>query len=256
VEAGLFDLLTPLFAWLDAQLAQVLPTLARIALWAVLGSLVSIAIYRLTLRRQRLAELKSRLRSARREVLDYDGELAGFTPLVTAFLRLNLAHVRLTALPALLASLPLLCFIVWLDNSHGYALPKAGEPVRLSLAPADVPVDWSPASAATRAEGAWIVTWPTGAQSHALRAGDRSVLLELPLAAPVPRIHKRSWWNYLFGNPLGYLPAEAAVEQIEIALPPKRLIAALPSWLGGWEATFFVTLCLVSLGLMARLRLL
>jgi hypothetical protein len=65
--------------------------------------------------------------------------------------------------------------------------------------------------------------------------------------APVDRIEKRHWWNLLLGNPAGYLPAETAVDRIDLAMQRREVIALGPSWLRTWEPIFFAPLLLGAL---------
>jgi hypothetical protein len=69
----------------------------------------------------------------------------------------------------------------------------------------------------------------------------------VPLPVPVPTVHKRQWWNALFGNPAGYLPGNARVERVEIDLPPKQVLAFGPSWLRSWEFVYLTVLLVSSI---------
>ncbi len=69
----------------------------------------------------------------------------------------------------------------------------------------------------------------------------------VPWAAPIATIHKRQWWNMLFGNPAGYLPDDGAVERIELGLAPNEHLPFGPSWLRPWYAVFFAALLAGSL---------
>ncbi|MFW6202036.1 MAG: hypothetical protein ACOC8B_05630, partial [Gemmatimonadota bacterium] len=74
-------------------------------------------------------------------------------------------------------------------------------------------------------------------------------LTAIPLAAPVEVVHKRRWWNLLFGNPAGYLPDGQPVEAVTVDLPARDLVGIGPDWLRGWEPAFFVALLVVSISL-------
>jgi hypothetical protein len=45
-----------------------------------------------------------------------------------------------------------------------------------------------------------------------IRDGGRQVFDRVSWCAPVPTIHKRDWWNLLFGNLAGYLLDNSALE--------------------------------------------
>jgi hypothetical protein len=71
----------------------------------------------------------------------------------------------------------------------------------------------------------------------------------------VPVVHKRAWWNLLLANPAGYVPDEALVSRVELALPGRRYLAIGPDWLRGWEAAFLVPLVIASLLLKLVFRI-
>ncbi|NJO36726.1 MAG: hypothetical protein HC871_02735, partial [Rhizobiales bacterium] len=83
-----------------------------------------------------------------------------------------------------------------------------------------------------------VVTDPGGA-----------VISDIALAAPIPTIHKKQWWNTLIGNPLGYLPDDGAIEAIAFDLPEKDYLGFGPGWLRPWYVLFFTILVLGSLAI-------
>jgi hypothetical protein len=62
-------------------------------------------------------------------------------------------------------------------------------------------------------------------------------------------------WNWIIGNPAGYLPDNAAVAAIEVKLPELHVVDFGPEWLRDWPATFIAVLLTVSLALKFRWRL-
>ena len=64
--------------------------------------------------------------------------------------------------------------------------------------------------------------------------------LQLPMAAPIPQVHKRLWWNSLLGNPAGYLPDNAPVELVLLDLPPRHYLSVGPGWMGHWLTLFLL----------------
>ena len=124
---GLLDLPAPLFAWIDAGLAQALPPLGRLALWAVAAAVVSMALYRLLSPQATFALLKDESAAARAALAGYEGPLAGLWPYVGRALAPAGTQLRLALGPALLASLPVLVLMVWLGAHYGHHLPEPGE---------------------------------------------------------------------------------------------------------------------------------
>jgi hypothetical protein len=76
---------------------------------------------------------------------------------------------------------------------------------------------------------------------------NQGIVADVSLLAPVPVIHKWQWWNALIGNPVGYLPNNASVDWIKVALPDKEYLGFGPHWLRGWEMPFFISLIVVSI---------
>jgi hypothetical protein len=70
-----------------------------------------------------------------------------------------------------------------------------------------------------------------------------------------PVVHKRQWWNALIGNPLGYLPDNASVEEVSLALQPKVLLRGVPGWMSGWEFPFLLAMFMFSMGIKIAFRL-
>jgi hypothetical protein len=238
---GLLDLPAPLFSWLDAVLTMIAPPFARLLLWAAAGALISMELYRLVSPQERIATVKSALEQVRRTVNDFDGPFEEAWPHIRHMLWLAVRRVLLVLPATLLASLPLLVVIVWLDTHYGGMFPPPG------------------ASAAVHVgegfQGRWIdegngsppraeVLDPVGAR-----------IAEVPMAAPVSVVHKRQWWNALIGNPAGYLSDETPLDRIEIALPRQQLISFGPDWLRGWEPVFFVALLAFALALKTVRRI-
>lgn len=242
VGAGAFDLPAPALEWLDAQAAAVLPATPRLVLWGVIGAVISMGLYRLVSPQRRIAEGKRDMAAARRRLDGYDGDLAGAMPLIRALLGSSLSQVGRVAGPAVAASLPLLCLLAWLSTAYGYSYPASGTEPRIHTQPGHLEASWEEGS---------------GHRPPRVLVVDerRGVVADVVLGAPVPVLHKRQWWNALFGNPAGYLPDAAEVERIRIELPRRRYLETGPAWMQGWEATFFVSLLVASIALKVVARI-
>lgn len=235
---GIVDLPAPLFTWLD-ELAGGLPLLLRVLAWGLVAGIGSMLVYLAVSPQQAIARGKREQLSARRRLEAFDGELAEAWPLMRHLLGTSLRQVGRVLLPALLASLPLLCLVAWMSNRYSVHLPADGTPPALEVAPARWQARWEPAG-----EGATI----------ALMDGER-VVTRVDMAAPASLIEPRHWWNALIGNPAGYLAADGGPQRIDIVLPRTEVLAAGPDWLRGWEASFFCALLLSSLALKTTLRI-
>lgn len=241
---GLFDLPAPLFAWVDAKLAGMLPETARLVLWGVVGAVVSMGLYRFLSPQRRIAEGKQALVRARQRLDAYDGEMDGAWPLIRGLLGTAFAQVGRVGGPAVLASLPLLALLAWVSTAYGYDYPVPGGRPAIEVSPSGMRGEW----VGSGGEGAGAAGADAVPRVR-VSALEQGPVADVPLTAPVPVVHKRQWWNALLGNPLGYLPNDALVERIRIALPKKQYATFGPAWARGWELTFFTALVIVSLGL-------
>lgn len=236
---GLLDLPQPLFNWVDQALGVVLPPAVRLLLWAFLGALLAMEIYRLLSPQQRLTTLKQNFREAQRRLNAYDGPLDEAWPLITRPLVLALQRIGLVLPATLAASLPLLLIILWLDTSYAHRFPESLEAVRVEVHHSN-----------------YTGTLRTDASDQPqllLRNPEDGVFMEVPVTAPIPQLRKRQNWNLLLGNPAGYLPPYAPMEEVTLALPRREILPLGPDWLRGWEPLFFTAMILFAL-LLKRVR--
>lgn len=236
---GLLNLPQPLFSWLDQALASVLPPAVRLLLWAFLGALLAMEIYRLLSPQHRIAALKQDFRAAQRRLNAYDGPFDEAWPLITRPLTLALRRVGLVLPATLAASLPLLLIILWLDASYSHRFPDALETVQVEVHGSDY-------TGVLRAD-------TSDRPQLLLRNPEDGVIMQLPVKAPIPQLHKRQGWNLLLGNPAGYLPPYAPTEEVTLALPRREILPLGPDWLRGWEPLFFAAMILFAL-LLKRVR--
>lgn len=231
---GLFDAAAPVLFWIDNRAAEILPPLVRLILWGVIGAVVSMLLYRALSPQDRIARDKREIRDARRDLDEFDGEFADAFPLIRRLLRLSLQQVGRVGWPAVVASLPLLFLLGWLSTAYAYGYPPPGKTPEIKTSP-------------SRLHAEWVANRNSGRVPHVVVAdGNQRIVADIGLAAPVPVVHKRQWWNLLIGNPVGYLPDDAAVDEIRISLPQKTYLPFGPAWMRGWELTFFCSLVLVS----------
>ncbi|ESR22704.1 hypothetical protein [Lutibaculum baratangense] len=229
---GLLDLPAPLFSWVDGQLGRLLPTVLVVVLWAVVASFASMELYRALSPQAKIAGLRTRLADAQARLAGYDGPFEGAGPLIREMLGLALKRVIVVLPSTLIASLPLLMLIIWLDSSYGRDLPAAGQRVEVTAPPGY--------------SGEWVDGAPRLAR---ITSDSGETVAEVPVEAPVPVIHKRRWWNALIGNPAGYLSEQLPIDWITLDLPGREMLSAGPWWTRRWEFVFFPALVLMSLAL-------
>ncbi len=243
---GVFDLPAPMFAWVDQVMSSVASPTMRLIIWGLVGAAISMGLYWLLSPQGKLTDVKIRAIKARQDLNAHDGDFGEAWPLMRSMLGLSFRQLGMTTMPAILASIPVLALIVWLSTAYGYALPDGQVAIDVQTTPTTA------ASAEVRS------TNTAGAANYPrlVVTNDKGDLItDIALAAPVPTIHKKQWWNNLIGNPLGYLPQEGEIEAIEFGLPEKEYLGFGPSWLRPWYALFFTVLVLGSLAIKFGMRI-
>lgn len=242
---GVFDLPAPLFAWVDQAMSSFASPTLRLVVWGLVAAALSMGLYWLFSAQGKLTDIKIRAMKARQDLNAFDGEFGEAWPLMRSMLGLSLRQLGMTTMPALLASIPVLALIVWLGTAYGYALPDGQQAINVQTTPSTtVSAEYKLSDTAPANYPRLVITDETG-----------DLVSDIALAAPVPTIHKKQWWNTLFGNPLGYLPADGAIEAIDIGLPEKDYLGFGPGWLRPWYVLFFTVLVLGSLAIKMSLRI-
>lgn len=239
---GFFDLANPLLDTMDGWMAA-LPATARLAIWAAVGAIVSMGLYRLTSRQERMAELKPQIREAQAALANFDGELTDVWPLMRRQLGLNFRQLGLAIGPALLASIPLLFVLVWLSNRYDVVEPAAGETIAITTSTAAA----LSAPGLTGSDTEYTLVWP----SDTIEISDDGTMLFAvdPGATLAPIVHKKQWYNALIGNPMGYLPEDSALELVTMEVKTAEYLSFGPGWMRGWEMLFLSLLFAFSLAI-------
>jgi hypothetical protein len=229
---GLLDLPAPLLSWIDGHLLAFLPPLARIAVWGAIGAILSMAIYWLLSPQERMEKIAVEEKRVKRVMQDEAISREEGLAAAKELLRLALTRLALVTLPVLIAALPVVGLMSWLDNHYAYTLPPRGETPSVTLVPQVGTARWVAEHSPPRIE---------------ILDGHGAVLQSFPMTMPIPVIGKWVWWNVLIGNPLGYLAADSPLDHVEIGLAEKHYIQAGPSWMQGWAAPFLISILIVSL---------
>jgi hypothetical protein len=257
---GVFDVASPLFAWLDGLMSGWLPDVVRLLLWGVVAAVLSMALYKVTSNQAKLAAIKAEIVALRQQINQFDGPFSEMWSLVGRNLKLALRQVWVTLGPAVIASVPVIFLLVWVSAAFDARWPAPGEQLEVEAHPGagqTLPeLHWRGGDGmVANGAGRWTVTWPGPGGSLELVDADDTVLLQLPPPAPVSVVHQRRWWNTLLGNPAGYLPSPGAVDAIEVELPKQEFLPFGPDWLRGWIPFFFAVVIIVSLLLKFLWRL-
>ena len=222
-----------------------MPLFVRIVLYGVVSGAAAMAIYLVLSSQARIAQTKTDIRAVRRRLLADETSGREAVTLTKRNFALSFQLLGQVLLPSLASVLPIIFFLAGLDARHALAL-------------ADAEVRWTPPEVALTIETA-----------DSVLSGQASIALPLPVAGgiritdgrggavydapaqgwPVAYVHKRRWWNALLENEAGYLATSAPVDEVEFGFPRKTVIGVSPDWLGTWEAMYFVSLIVTTLGL-------
>ncbi|MDP6436560.1 MAG: hypothetical protein QF790_01960 [Gammaproteobacteria bacterium] len=239
---GFLDIPAPVFSAIDGALG-ILPAYLRLILWAVVTAVISMFLYWLCSAQDKVGRAKERAVTARKNMAAYDGhEFDEMWPLAKESLAASGKHFVIVLGPALLSSVPALMLIIWVSNHYSYALPEAGTTIALEATPGN-------SLALTQIE------WPDADKPVDVQDNDAKTLLTLPLAAAVPVIHKKAWWNSLIGNPNGYLDETASADEVRFDLPRLTYLDFGPGWTRTWELSYFLMLIICSLGIKVAFRI-
>jgi hypothetical protein len=240
---GIFDLPAPLLAWLDGGLGLIAPPTLRLVLWGLIGGIGSMALYWLLSPQDQIAGAKRAAARARQALDAYEGEFADAWPLIRNLLRHALRQLGLVLWPALVASAPAICLLAWLSSTYEYSYPGAPDLVGIHTSPEQLQAALLPPALGKR-------------KPHIVVADQAgNVVRTIPWRAPIPTIDKRHWWNFLIGNPAGYLPDDAIIERIQLDLQPNEYLPFGPEWLRAWYGVFFAALLASSLALKLWARI-
>lgn len=255
---GLLDLPAPLFDALDDLTADLhIPVLLRILAYACACAWIGMRVYRRFSDQPRLLALRAEIAAVQSALARHDGRFAELGVLIRRNLSLSLRQLGLTLIPALLASLPLLLVLPWLSNRFDYASPLPDTSVNVCVQPPDAAatLHWQATQAIAQESGCWRLTWPATGDTAMLMDSQGTPLHAFVTPAHSAFIYKYTKYNWLIGNPDGYLPATAAADLLAVTLRPREVFPAGPAWLRSWEIWYFGLLVLVSLTLKLRWRL-
>lgn len=236
------------FAAIDGYLPAALSPLARIAGWGCVMAVVSMGLYRLISPQRKIASLRMQASAARQELATFEGEFDQLMPMVRRSLLLSLQQIGWIFFPALLASLPLIACLVWLDSAYSFHAPSAGQAVPVTVRPDGASIRARPASALTGGPRGPLLEWPAAGEAVTLLDHRGATLATLGAGRPgADLIEPRRWWNTVIGNPMGYLPAESPVARLEFGFTELVVTGQNPAWHTGWELPFFAALIALSL---------
>lgn len=252
-EFALLDSLNPVLAVVDRGLASLsLAPVLRIAIFAALGSVVSMLLFKKFSNQTALADLKQEIRQVQNELVQSSGKRGELGKTVRQNLKLTGRQLWLSFWPAILASVPILFLLAFCSNQYGAEALEPGArvyvtPVELQGSPSDF--EWHGVNAQWDArKKAWTFYQPEAGQTASLFV-DGNEQLRLPTVVPIHVLHKKQWWNVLIANPAGYLDDDARIASVEINTPMQIIIGWGPGWMRGWLFAFMLFLVLFSVAI-------
>jgi len=258
---GLFDLTAPLFSLLDSLLFN-LPDLVKLIIWGLLAGYGSMWLFKRFSDQGKIQIIKQQVKNNQKKMAEFEGEMAELLPLVGQTLKLAFKQLGAALGPALLVSIPVIFLLAWISNHYGLIQPVADEPYLAEVQVADG-VNFDPgiynwentASARFGSDDqAWEFNWPKNGLDLRLKQGETNIL-NISSDSISPLVHKRQWWNWLIGNPMGYLPADSEIDQLMFNFRQKKIIEVGPSWMHGWMFTFFMSFLVFSLAFKFILKI-
>ena len=253
VDFSLFDSLNPVLALVDRLLAGLsLAPVWRIAVFAALGSLVSMLLFKKLSNQAELAKLKQEISQVQKDLVRSSDENGSLGKVLRRNLGLSGRQLWLSFWPALVASIPILFLLVFCSNQFGTEAMDSGArvyvmPVELDGSPGDY--RWIDINAQWDArKKAWTFYQPEPGKTAVLMRGAEPQLI-VPTVVPTHVLHKKQWWNFLIANPAGYIDDNASAERFEFNTPTQVIINWGPKWMRGWLFAFMLFLVLFSVAI-------
>jgi hypothetical protein len=251
---GLLNLFYPLLDAFDGALGF-LPAALRIVVLGALSGALAMGLYVLCSNQAKIRARKADIQEIRLALKAAQDDFAETMRLSRRNLAASFRLLGTVAGPAIVSSLPLLVIIAWLASHYDHAVPAPGTPVPVAFLPAADGMAVEPAGALLREGEATSLLWPAAGEPWRFVDAGGLAYAGPPAGVAATTIHKWAWWNWLLGNEAGYLRADAAVDEIALGLPALTLVPGVPSWLGGWEAVYFLSVLVASLLIKAAFKI-
>lgn len=253
----MLNLVFPLLNGIDSLLSF-LPAVLRIVLYGLICGAASILVYKWTSNQAAIAGLKAEARSLRDRLMNPD--LSGTELKQTIFRNTKVSGLLVGRVlgPSLLSAVPVLVIAGWLALFYAYQAPTPDSPVTA------VPIGmWEDAdgllveagqtAAPLLTNGASFDAGPT--TEITVRDPAATYYTGTPFNPAMAGVGKRAWWNVFLESETGYLADAAPLEAVEFDLEPVILVPGVPTWLGGWEAVFFLAVFVAAIGLKVGLKI-
>ena len=207
---GLFDLPAPILSWLDNLLSGVLPDLLRLIIWSVIAVALGFFLY------QRLA--------------------------VTSAIKADNASKSHAILPLVISVLPIIYMATWLNNTYEYEQPIPGAPVKMEMISTVSAVTAGKKTPPKPRTDKFEKAWPLPEGRLIFRDIAEPVGSSINASPAQPSVTKKNWRNAFFGNPVGYIPRDFAIQEIKFDVRPRKMISVNSYWVSNWKLWFILSL--------------
>lgn len=209
--------------------------------WAVVTGFVCTWIFSVTAPRKRLAVLKTQMTQANAAMRNTDMEWSEASGNIKLALSASLQNTVLRLLPTMLAAIPAISMLSWMDESYTYLTPKAGEELTVSW-------HFDTVENGDQSVSTQKIQWPLKSQASTLMLALEGDSVSLALASSAAEISKRSMYHHFLPNPLGYLSLGSDAQQVQLHFAVDSYAAFLPS-IPKWIVLFFPVFISISLAL-------
>ncbi|MBN2162261.1 MAG: hypothetical protein JXR25_04105 [Pontiellaceae bacterium] len=230
-DCGFLGIPFRLYEAVNGVVSGIIGAVGSLLFWSMLCSAVVLFLYRVCSPQETLKMIKVRMRELQAAMAKEQDDLSEVLRLSRENIAIAFKRFLLTFLPTCVAVIPLLSLATWLHSEYAFQPPTPEQRIAVSSIP----------------DGANLLLQPEGVTGLRISMPDGSQLATLSLPPKGSVLAKKTWWNHLLGNPVGYLPADAGPDAVKIGFSHREFIRVGPGWLRGWETIFIGGMTLFSL---------
>jgi hypothetical protein len=253
-DPSLSGVILSAFLGIDESVLSPLPIVARVVAWGVIAGILTMATYALLAPQGKIKETRQAMKSLDRMAALKSEDIKEVLSASWQQLRLSFRVLRMMFGASMISGFPVLFILFCVDFQYGYQTPMAGDQIAVTALTAEeqpAPVflgDGAPVEA--------TIAWPGPDSDLILADSDKHQVFAGRLhQAGLGVLHQHRWWNYILGNPAGYLADGGPIDFVAFTHKRQVIISAVPDWLSGWELPFFLVLVVTSLSIKGIFRI-
>ncbi len=224
----------------------VLPEGAHLYAWGALAGVTAAGVFFLLTDHRKVAIVREEGHRARMAALQFDGEFAELWPVLGRLLGNAFHNVWLRLIPIVLASVPFVALMPWMQDRFAHVFPASGDWVVIEVSPPGTLLA-TPGSTlqATDDTSRYRFQWPVRGQTVEIRDRGNVILATVPPETAKSSFVRTTAWSALLENP-PHLPRQSAVESLNLGMPARQYMATGHDLLDGWEFHFTVVALLAA----------